>query len=83
MVQVKILRTKSEWNFIYRKAAVLDYFKERFHNLHVQGGAKKKLKKDDNFSSFETCATDTESIKKIEFALQRKLYEELLKVLNL
>ena len=59
----------------------MDYFKERFHNLHVQGGSKKK--KDENFSSFETCATDTESIKKIEFALQKKLYEELLKVLNL
>ena len=47
----------------------------------MQGGSKKK--KDENFSSFETCATDTESIKKIEFALQKKLYEELLKVLNL
>ena len=49
----------------------------------MQGGSKKKHKKDENFSSFETCATDTESIKKIEFALQKKLYEELLKVLNL
>lgn len=63
----------------YRKSAVIDHFREKFHNIHVQGDSRKNHSKDDNFHSFETCATDTESIRNIEYALNEKLFKELIK----
>ena len=57
---------------------VIAHFREKFHSFHRQGFSPKKEKKDDSFYSFETCATDTESIKKIEGALKEKLFKELI-----
>jgi len=58
-----------------RKDAVIGHFREKFRSLYKPGSNKKA---DESFYTFETCATDTESIKKIEGALKEKLFKELL-----
>ena len=62
---------------------MIAHFREKFHSFYRQGFSTKKEKKDESFYSFETCATDTESIKKIEGALKERLFKELLKGIGL
>ena len=55
---------------------MIAHFNKKFHSFY--GHSRKKEKKDDSFYSFETCATDTESIRNIEAALKQKLFKELI-----